>query len=517
MEDEVANTALIVSNTAEQSTLLSNLLRKAGYRVWTARNGREGYEVARHHRPMIVISDILLPDVNGIELCRLIRADAELRTTAILLLGVLSKETASVIECSQSGADDYLEVPYDPLRLIAKIARLLERKRGEEVAREAEERYRLLFHSNPQPMWVYDYETLAFLDVNETAICHYGYSREEFLAMTICDIRPQEDAPALLKRVMEMGSKVPTSHICRHRKKDGTIIDVKSISHELIFSGKRARRVVAMDITEHKRAVEEVRRLNKKLERRVAEHTAQLAEVNEELEFFSYAVSHDLRAPLGHINVLVDMFGKKNATVLDKTNLDYLQVVSDAIKHAGNLVDDLLAFTHVGRAEMRRTKVRMTQLVHEVQRDLQLETDGRNIVWKIGELPWAQGNSSMLRLVLSNLLSNAIKYTRPRHKAEIEIGGMDNGHEVVYFVRDNGVGFDMRYVDKIFGVFRRLHSTEEFEGTGIGLAIVQRIVRRHGGRVWAEGGVGVGATFYFSLPKNTEEKVRGRHDPNPVD
>lgn len=517
MESELANTALIVSNTAEQVTLLSNLLRKAGYRVCVACNGREGFEVARYHRPMIVISSILKPGINGIKLCCLIRADAELRTTPILLIGYCSKDTPSVIEGLRMGADDYLKVPCDPLRLIAKIERLVERKRGEEVAREAEERYRLLFHSNPQPMWVYDRETLAFLDVNEAAIRHYGYSREEFLAMTIGDIHPQEDVPALLQKVVEFSSGLTTPHTWRHRKKDGTIIAVESISHELIFTGKRAQRVLAIDITEHRRAEEEVRRLNETLERRVAERTAQLAEANKELEFFSYAVSHDLRAPLSHINALVDLFRKRTTKVLDETGLNYLQVISDAIKHASNLVDDLLAFSHVGRAEMRRTKVSMDKLVEEVQRDLQLETDGRDIIWNLGELPRVQGNPSMLRLVLYNLLSNAVKYTRPRHKAEIEISGMENGNEIIFFVRDNGVGFDMQHVDKIFGVFRRLHSAEEFEGTGIGLAIVQRIVRRHGGRAWAEGVTGVGATFYFSLPKSTGEKANGRHDPNLVD
>lgn len=180
-------------------------------------------------------------------------------------------------------------------------------------------------------------------------------------------------------------------------------------------------------------------------------------------------------------------------------------MIIESAKRMGTLIDDLLAFSRVGRAEIQKTTVSLKQIASEALSEVRKETGERDIVWKMGELPNVNGDRSMLRLVFVNLVSNAVKFTRARPDAEIEIGCADgNQHETVFFIRDNGVGFDMKYVNKLFGVFQRLHRTEEFEGTGIGLATVQRIIHRHGGRVWAEGLINGGATFYFSLPKTCE-------------
>jgi light-regulated signal transduction histidine kinase (bacteriophytochrome) len=177
-------------------------------------------------------------------------------------------------------------------------------------------------------------------------------------------------------------------------------------------------------------------------------------------------------------------------------------MILESAKRMGDLIDDLLAFSKIGRAETQNTMVSLGDLVQEVSREMERETDGRDIVWKIGALPSLHGDRSMLRVALVNLISNAVKFTRTRPQAEIEIGCADGKQdEVVIFVRDNGVGFDMKYINKLFGVFQRLHRPEAFEGTGIGLATVERVVARHGGRVWAEGVVNGGATFYFSAPK----------------
>jgi signal transduction histidine kinase len=250
-----------------------------------------------------------------------------------------------------------------------------------------------------------------------------------------------------------------------------------------------------------KRAAE-INRLNADLENRVAERTSQLAAANEELEAFCYSVSHDLRSPLRHIGGYAAMLQKHLGSTLDERGRRLLNTVSDSAKRMGVLIDDLLAFSRMGRAEMQEAVVNLNTLVDEIIEG-QSEIQDRQIDWKKSELPSVKGDSALLRQVFINLISNAVKYTRPRDPAIIEIG-YRNGNEsdVTLFVRDNGVGFDPAYAHKLFGVFQRLHDAEKFEGTGIGLANVRRIIQRHHGRTWAESVPGEGATFYFSLPKS---------------
>ncbi|HEX3989427.1 MAG TPA: ATP-binding protein [Verrucomicrobiae bacterium] len=259
-----------------------------------------------------------------------------------------------------------------------------------------------------------------------------------------------------------------------------------------------------IDITERKRAEEEVHQLNVELEQRVVKRTAELETANKELEAFSYSVSHDLRAPLRHVDGFVDLLRKQAAEKLDDRGRRYLDVIAASARQMGTLIDDLLVFSRMSRGDLRRAKVASESLVHEVRDALQGEIRGR-VVWKVDSLPQVEADAAMLRQVWANLIGNAIKYSRTRDPAEIEIGCNTVNDEFVFFVRDNGVGFDMQYVDKLFGVFQRLHRADEFEGTGIGLANVRRIVSRHGGRTWAESKVGSGATFFFSLPKTSTE------------
>src|ERR1700686_2124350 len=262
---------------------------------------------------------------------------------------------------------------------------------------------------------------------------------------------------------------------------------------------RQTRDHLQAEVEQRRQREDEIRKLNRELGRRAVELEAS----NKELESFAYSVSHDLRAPLRHMVGYSELLQRQAASLLDEKSQRFIKTILDSAKRMGSLIDDLLGFSRIGRAETRKAEVDLEQLVKEVVAEIRQDTKDRDIAWKIGPLPVCYGDRSMLRLVVVNLVSNAVKFTRMRGPAEIEIGCVDrNEKEVEVFVRDNGAGFDMQYVNKLFGVFQRLHLPEQFEGTGIGLATVQRIIHRHGGQVRGEGTVDQGAAFYFSLPKD---------------
>ena len=259
-----------------------------------------------------------------------------------------------------------------------------------------------------------------------------------------------------------------------------------------------------VEVEQRKRREDEILKLNNELAKRARE----LETSNNELESFAYSVSHDLRAPLRHVVGYSELLQRQASSLLDEKSCRFMHTILELSKRMGNLIDDLLAFSRIGRTETKKTLVSLDQLVKEVVAEIGQDTTRRDIAWNIHPLPACYGDRSMLRLVIVNLLANAVKFTRMRAPAEIEIGCLDGENEVEVFVRDNGAGFDMQYVDKLFGVFQRLHLPEEFEGTGIGLATVRRIIHRHGGEVRAVGGVDRGATLYFSLPKAQDAAER---------
>jgi signal transduction histidine kinase len=277
-------------------------------------------------------------------------------------------------------------------------------------------------------------------------------------------------------------------------------ISTRDLPYFLIFVAWAA--IVASFSAVRRRIENSLRQARDNLQFEVQQRTAELEATNKELESFAYSVSHDLRAPLRHMVGYSELLQRQASSLLDEKSQRFIRTILDSAKRMGNLIDDLLAFSRIGRAETKETEVDLEQLVKEVVAEIGQDTKSRDIAWKIGALPVCYGDRSMLRLVVVNLVSNAAKFTRMRKPAEIEIGCVDrNQKEVEVFVRDNGAGFDMQYANKLFGVFQRLHLPEQFEGTGIGLATVQRIIHRHGGQVRGEGAVDQGATFYFSLPK----------------
>ena len=490
------------------------------------------------------------------------------------------------------------------------------RQQTEERLLRAQEQYRLLFDSNPIPVWVFDTDTLSILDVNATAVDRYGFSREEFLRAKITDLRPQENVPELMAALRARQDPIQDSGPWRHRKKSGELIDVQITAYPLTFQGRDARLVVATDITEQKRATdalkqsEEMFRLivsnikdyaiivldpegqviswnggaqrikgyatdeilgqhfsvfyppddlaagkpdielsrarkegrfedeswrvrkdgsrfwanvvvtplnddtgrlrgfvkitrdvteRKRAEQEILRRSQELETANKELEAFSYSVSHDLRSPLRGIEGFSQALQEDYEQQLDTTAQDYLRRIRVATHRMGELIDDLLDLARVTRAEMHRESIDLTRLANEVAQELRSTEPQRTVALKIADGLQAHGDSRLVRVALQNLIGNAWKFTSKREQAEIEFGEKTTNGDRAYFVRDNGAGFDPSYASRLFGAFQRLHAVNEFPGTGIGLATVQRIIHRHGGAVWAEGFVNRGATIYFTL------------------
>jgi PAS domain S-box-containing protein len=502
-----------------------------------------------------------------------------------------------------------------------------ERKLAEEASRVSEERYRGMFLNNPLPMWIYDIETLKFLAVNESACESYGYSRNEFLAMTIQDIRPEEDQ-ALVQLSVEEDRNVPIARSSwRHRKKNGTMIRVELTSRGLEWNGEKARCVCAVDVTERARLDEAIRDTNRNLEQKVAERSNALAESearqrslvealpqivwfvngdgsmkylnhawyaftgrtprhslesewlaalhpddieavqqqwqvaaahegkyegkcriraasgrygnfiyvarpmrsaegaithwvgvhtdvtelertqaalrqsNAELEAFSYTISHDLRAPLRTISGYGQILVEDYTDQLDEGARKTLSRMTRAAAKLSTMIEDLLTLMRLSRTEIQATQVDVSAIAAAIATKLEAAEPSRRVEWRVQKNLVLAGDLGLLRTALENLLANAWKFTGRTDGAVIEVGGERNpAGEIVVHVKDNGAGFDMAYVGKLFGVFQRLHTEAEFAGAGIGLAMVRRIVQRHGGRIWADSKIGEGATFYFTLP-----------------
>jgi hypothetical protein len=325
--------------------------------------------------------------------------------------------------------------------------------------------------------------------------------------MSILDIRPPEDIEAV-KAVSDITKIESHPGVWRHIKKSGEIIFVEIKAHLIDYEGRAARLVLANDVTERKKADEEIRKWNEELELRVAERTRQLSESNKELESFAYSVSHDLRAPLRHV---IGFSEKLERNLGDNGNSEIERLtgkIKNSASKMGQLIDELLTYSRLGRTDLKKRFVQLDEIVDEVVKDASDLPGSDNIEWKIQKLPEVFADAMLIKLVFQNLINNAIKFTGKKEASIIEISCKKTSKkEFTFNVKDNGAGFNMDYADKLFGVFQRLHSTDEFEGTGIGLATVRRIVSRHGGRVWAEGEENVGATFYFTLPEKKKDHV----------
>ena len=423
--------------------------------------------------------------------------------------------------------------------VISTVVDITEQKLLAAGLKESEERYRTLVEMSPDGIALHRDNKLIF--VNEAMMKLLGANSIESLIGKPIDsiVHPDtwERTLERAKRMMAGESGIyPAEDV--YLRLDGTAVPVEVTVSKLIFQGETVIQVVARDISQRKEFEKELQTHQEILEARIASRTGeleerigevellnngmlnlladlqltnenvtriarQLEETNAELEAFAYSVSHDLRAPLRHITGFVTMLQNREEERLDEKSFHYLQVIKQSTRRMGQLIDDLLAFSRTSRQDLKRKTVNMNRLVEAAKVELTQNMDAREINWDVAQLPSTYADPGLLRQVWGNLLENAIKYTAPMKIAHIEIGTVqaEDPEEIIYFIRDNGVGFDNRYVDKLFGVFQRLHRKEEFEGTGIGLATVRRIIHKHNGRVWAEGEEGKGATFFIAMPK----------------
>ncbi len=369
-----------------------------------------------------------------------------------------------------------------------------------QALRESEQRFRNMADAAPVMIWTsgpdnqLDYLNKAWLEFTGRKI------EQEVGTGWAESVHPDDVARVLKTREKGFASRRPFDSEFRLRRADGEYRVIRGhgiprLAPDGSFGGYIG---TCLDITD-------IRQAQLELERRVESRTAELAETNRELEAFTYSVSHDLRAPLRHINAYAQVLEEDYAPKFDAEGLKYLQRIQEGARRMGSLVDDLLNLARVGRQEIKIEEYSLDAIVKDVLQDLSDDNKDRRIEWRISPLGSAPCDPGLMKQVFTNLVSNAVKYSRPREVAVIEVDRKERAGEIVYMVRDNGVGFDMKYVNKLFGVFQRLHRAEEFEGTGVGLAIVERIIRRHGGRIWAEAAPDQGAAFYFTLGQSARE------------
>ncbi|MEA5519175.1 sensor histidine kinase [Limnoraphis robusta] len=443
----------------------------------------------------LVITDYELNWTTGLDILRAVKVyDPEL--PIIMFTNSGTQEIA--VEAMKSGLDDYvLKSPKQFMRLSQAVRTVWENTQTRRQA--AQLQLRLQFLLNELNVGVFR-STLEgeLLEVSDGFLHLLGLSSFEeaqrFFQEQLRFQKIEGSQQEQWKRQREL--------ICPNGQKIWLQISEMLVRH----NGKIVIDGLIDDITEEKRAAASLQDLNKTLEQRVEERTVRLENINKELETFAFSVSHDLRSPIRQIDGFVNLLKQQLTSIkTDETVLHYLDMITKLTERSGRMIDDLLLFSRTGRAEMQYTTVNMEQLVQSIKLHIELRCEPRKIIWQIDSLPAVTGDRNLFQQVWQNLLENAVKYSSEKEQTEIHVGSISGDQKITYFVKDNGIGFEMNSVNRLFGIFQRLENAQQFDGSGIGLANVRRIIHRHGGQVWAEGNLGEGATFYFSLPREQPE------------
>jgi two-component system, sensor histidine kinase and response regulator len=453
---------LIAEDSQTQAEQLSHYLGRRKYRVIVARNGKQALDLALKTQPAMVITDVVMPEMDGYCLCREIKSRPSIRETPVVLLTSLSRPQ-DIVRGLDCGADSFIRKPYDERNLLSRVENILTNR---ELRKTERLQVGVQLHFGGQAHFI-------------TA------EKQQILDLLI----------STYEEVIQVNEQLESNRRELQQAKETLELRVAERTAELARTNDRLQ----VELAERKRADAEIRKLNEDLESRVAERTAQLAAANRELEAFSYSVSHDLRSPLRHVNGFARILLEDFAPSLPPAAQPHLNRICEGTAKMARMVEDLLNLSRLDRHQLGLKLIPLNTLVEAAIKDLEIECAGRKIEWRIATLPSVNCDPGLMQQVLANLLSNAVKYTRRQECALIEVGTSTINNQSVFFVRDNGAGFDPRYADKLFGAFQRLHRAEEFEGTGVGLATVARIVRKHGGRVWAEAETGKGAAFFFVL------------------